>query len=64
MHALAFGKVDADDLSLDLRAHHVGVVGDHGANAGKIDRHVMLGHDAGHDRHLRRWGRRGSDLIK
>ena len=42
MYGLPFGEVDADDLSLDLAAHDDGVIGDDGADAGQIDRHVVL----------------------
>ena len=63
MHGLAFGEVDADDLTLDLGAHDVGVVRDHRANAGKVDWHVMLGDRCSDDRH-RRWGRRGIGLSQ
>ncbi len=61
MHGLPFGEVDADDLSLDLAAHDHRVVGDDGADAGQIDRHVMLSDHSGDDRHRRyrsRWRRR------
>ena len=54
MDRLALGEVDADDLALDLAAHDDGVVGDHGADAGQIDRHVMLSDCSGDDRHRRR----------
>ena len=54
MHVLPFGEVDADDLALDLAAHDDGVVGDHRADAGEIDRHVVLGDRSGDDRHRRR----------
>ena len=53
MHGLPFGEVDADDLSLDLAAHDDRVVGDDRADAGQIDRHVMLGDRSGDDRHRR-----------
>jgi len=42
MYGLALGKVDADDLPLDLGTHDVGVVRNHRADTAKIDRHVML----------------------
>jgi len=63
MHGLALGEVDADDLSLDLGAHDVGIVRNHCADTAKIDRHVMLRDRSGDDRH-RGWGRRGSDLLQ
>ena len=63
MHGLAFGEVDADDLPLDLGAHDVGVVRDHRADAGEIDRHVMLGDRAGDDRHRGHSGR-GIGLLQ
>src|SRR5258708_31843872 len=36
MHFLPFGEVDADDLSLDLGTHDIGVIGDAGAAAGTM----------------------------
>src|ERR1700681_4634235 len=53
MHGLPFGEVDADDLSLDLAAHDDRVIGNDGADAGQIDRHVVLGDHSGDDRHRR-----------
>jgi hypothetical protein len=49
MHMLPFGKVYADDLSLDLSTHD-----DDGPDAGQIDRYVVLGDHSGDD-----WRRRG-----
>jgi hypothetical protein len=63
MHSLAFSEVDADDLPLDLRTHDVGVVRNHRADTGKIDRHVMLGDRPGDNRH-RGWSGRGIDLLQ
>jgi hypothetical protein len=54
MDGLSFGEVDADELALDLGPHDVGVVGNHGADAVLIDRHVMLRDHAGNDRDRRR----------
>jgi hypothetical protein len=54
MDRLSFGKVDADDLSLDLGTHQHCVVGDDGANTGQIDRYVVLGDRPGNDRGCRR----------
>ena len=54
MDGLSFGEVDADELALDLGPHDVGVVGNHGADAVPVDRHVMLGDHAGHDGDRRR----------
>src|SRR6266436_6701496 len=64
MHGLAFGEVDAVDLPLDVGAHHVGVVRDHRADTGKIDRHVVLGDRPTDDRRRRLWSGRGSDLLQ
>ena len=64
MHGLALGEVDADDLPLDLRAHDVGVVRNHRADASKVDRHVMLGDSPGHDRRRGRGGGGGGDLLE
>src|SRR3984893_15384072 len=54
MHGLPFGEVDAGELSLDLAAHDHRVIGDDGADAGQIDRHVMLSDRSGDDRDYRR----------
>src|SRR5262245_19134546 len=61
LYGLSFGEVDAGDLPLDLTAHYRRVVGDDGANAGQINRHVVLSDGGGDDRHRRRlnWRRRG-----
>jgi len=60
----AFGEIDADELSLDLGANDVGVVRDHCPDAAKINRHVMLGDDPGHDRTRGRWSRCGSGPLQ
>ena len=54
VHGLPFGEIDADDLSLDLAAHDVGVIRDYRADAGKVDGHVVLLDRSGDDRHRRR----------
>src|ERR1700730_295186 len=54
MHGLPFGEVDAHDLSLDLAAYDYRVVGDDGADAGQIDRHVVRSDGSGHHRDRRR----------
>ena len=46
IHGLPFGEGDLGDLSLDLAAHHDGVVGDDGADAAQIDRHVAAARTA------------------
>src|SRR5262249_4541858 len=51
MHGLALGEVDADDLSLDLAAHHNGVVSDDRADAAKMDGPVVTGPHGGDNRH-------------
>jgi hypothetical protein len=56
MHGVPFGEVDADDLSLDLAANGDRVIGDDSADAGQIDRHIVLGNHSGDNRH--RWQRR------
>ena len=56
MDGLAFGEIDADELALNLAAHDNRIVSDDGADAGQIDRHVVLSDCAGDDRHRRRVG--------
>ena len=51
MHGLSFGEVDAGDLSLNLAVNNRGVVGDDGADAGQIDRYVVLGDHSGDNRY-------------
>ena len=53
MDGLAFGEIDADELALNLAAHDDRVVGDNGADAGQIDRYVVLSDCSGNDRHRR-----------
>jgi hypothetical protein len=61
---LTFGECDLGQLPLDLAAHDVGVIGNDGADAAQIDRHILAGHLSGHDGHRRhdgfRRGRRAS----
>jgi hypothetical protein len=63
MYFLAFGEVDADDLSLDLCANDVGVIRNHRTYTAQIDRNVMLGDDPGDDRH-RGCGGRGRRFLQ
>ena len=61
MDSLPFGEVDADELALNLAAYDHRIIGDDGADAGQIDRHVVLSDRSGDDRH-RRWRRCRSAL--
>ena len=54
VNGLTFGEIDADKLALNLAAHDNRVVGDDGADARQIDRHVVLSDRSGDDRHRRR----------
>src|SRR6476660_9389332 len=53
MHGLPFGEVDAGYLSLDLAVNDGRVVGDNGADAGQVDRYIVLGDYSGDDRYRR-----------
>ena len=53
VHVLPFDEVDADDLSLDLAGDQHRVVGDNRADAGEVDRHVVLRDRSGNDRNCR-----------
>ena len=66
LDGLSFGEGDLDELSLDLAAHDVGVVGDHRADAAQVDRNVLSvdgrsDHRDGDVRH--RNGRRGGPQL-
>ena len=56
MNGLALLERDLRQLSLDLAADDIGVVGDHRADAAQVNRHVLARHLSGDDRHRRRRG--------
>jgi hypothetical protein len=56
MRGVPLGEVDADYLSVNLAARDVRIVGNDGADASQIDRHIVLGNHTSDDRH--RWQRR------
>src|ERR1700730_7761656 len=64
MYGLSFREVDADDLSLDLAAHDHRVIGNDGADAGQIDRYIVLSDHSGDDRHRRCRSRRRRWLFE